>query len=164
MITQPAQDRACEVLRRNKYLVLATNDEHGPWAAALAFTVVPPRTLCFVSQTASRHGGAISAGSRVAGVMFDSTAPAEQVESIQFSGVAQETRDPERIRMVLGLGGSEPESAEVERIANDPDVAMYEVTVEDAHVLDQTAWFEHGIDAREPVDFAAVVENVASDR
>ncbi|HET7120119.1 MAG TPA: pyridoxamine 5'-phosphate oxidase family protein [Solirubrobacterales bacterium] len=158
-----AHDRACEVLRRNKYLVLATDDEHGPWAAALAFTLVPPRAFCFVSQTASRHGSAIAGHRRIAGVIFDSTASAEEVESIQFAGSARVVKDVDRIAMVLGLGGGKPDKAEVERIAHDPSVAMYELTVEEAHVLDQAAWIERGVDAREPVDFDAVAEVVSGE-
>lgn len=153
MATPPASDRARVVLSENKYMALATQDGSGPWAAALAFTLLAPRSLCFVSQTASRHGRAIEDNGAVAGVIFDSSAAAEDVESIQFSGQAAVVSDPDRIREVLTAGGGEADEAEVERIANNPAVALYEVQVSDAYVLDQAAWLERGIDAREPVEF-----------
>lgn len=142
--------RAARVLRTNSYLVLATRDEAGPWAAALAYTLKAPDRLYFVSSRTSRHGAAIEATDGVAGVIYDSQAETADVESIQFAGTARRIVDDDLIGEVLSCDASEA----VALAATDATKALYEVTVVDAYVLDQEAWEERQEDAREPVDFS----------
>jgi nitroimidazol reductase NimA-like FMN-containing flavoprotein (pyridoxamine 5'-phosphate oxidase superfamily) len=163
MSTDDPCARATNVLKATKYLTLATYDPEGPWAAALAYTLVAPNRMYFVSQTASRHGRAVTDESAVAGVIYNSQASEADVESVQFSGVGRLVKNATRIRelMTAGNGGQEPDETEVARLANDPTVGLFELVVADAYVLDQNAWVEKGIDAREPVAFADAVDGLS---
>lgn len=156
----PADERALSVLRQNRYFVLSTYDEDGPWTAALAFTPALPSCLYFVSRTWARHSKAIGFDNRVSGVIFDSRLPIEEVESIQFSGQCEEISDFERTRATLighpAENGETPEDRIVEDLLKDTDLAAYCVTIEDAYVLDQEAWLNSQIDAREPTDIKKV--------
>jgi hypothetical protein len=153
--------RAAEVLKATRYLVLATADEAGVWTAALAYTLAGHDRFYFVSQTTSRHGAALAQQSAVAGVIFDSRADQDAVESIQFSGVGELVKDVERIRALLLAGGATTlDEEEVRRLAQEPSIGLFEVVVGDAYVLDQVAWADRGVDAREVVDFSAAVGGV----
>ena len=152
-----ADERALQVLKTNRYFVLATVDEEGPWVAGLAFVPAasPPR-LYFISRTWARHSKAIERNNRVAGVIYNSTASLLDVESIQFSGTCHRVTDKEELRIVLrghpADKGDEPDNQALEKIFENPDLAAYCVTIKDAYVLDQTAWLNFEIDARESTD------------
>lgn len=155
---QPALERAVGVLTANRYFVLSTSASDGPWAAALAYTLRAPNLLYFVSSASSRHAQDIGRASSIAGVIFDSTARTEDVESIQFSGNCVEVHDHvDEIRAVLGSsarrsGGQPPEEDEVASLAKGGEKRMYRVEVQRGFVLDQLAWLERGLDAREEFD------------
>ncbi len=159
----PPVDRAIAVVRANRYLVLATVDQRGPWAAAVSFVSAAPNRLYFVSRDWSRHGKAIREDGRVAGVIYDSRAAMEDVESVQFEGVCIELRgNEEETRLVLERGairdkGAIPTADDVKQLANSADQRLYRVEIRESFVLDQQAWFTRGVDAREPVDIAAVL-------
>ncbi|OKI32491.1 hypothetical protein A6A25_25555 [Saccharothrix sp. CB00851] len=138
-------------------MTLATTDDEGPWAAGIAFTVIGLRELYFISQRSSRHGRAIAANGLAAGAIFNSTVAPDDVESVQFSAVCRDVGDDaEQIRRVLELSGTcagEPASEEeVRRIENDPEKGVFILQIQDMYVLDQVAWAESQIDAREQVD------------
>jgi nitroimidazol reductase NimA-like FMN-containing flavoprotein (pyridoxamine 5'-phosphate oxidase superfamily) len=165
----PAIDRAVRVLRQNRYFVLATSDRNGPWAAALAYVAAAPGRLYFVSRKSSRHASALRANPRVAGVIYDSTAATEDVESIQFSGHCLELENQqEETLLVLQRsarrdGGPIPTAEDVRSLCESEEQRVYRIAIEDAYVLDQTAWIERGEDAREPVDVDAVFASIESD-
>lgn len=160
MTTEPANVRARKVYAASKYFVLATQDADGPWAAALAFTYLAPRDLSFFSQRNSRHGAALAEGAPVAGVFYDSNCTFENVESIQFSGRGALAHDRDTIRAVLEASRAAEAPAvtdeDVEAEHAKTDGAYYRVTIEKAWVLDQRAFQNNGIDARETVDVAAI--------
>ena len=160
MTTEAADVRARKVYAASKYFVLATQDAEGPWAAALAFTYLAPNDLAFFSQRNSRHGAAIAAGAPVAGVFYDSNCTFEDVESIQFSGRGMLAHDRDTIRSVLEAGRTAEAPAvtdeDVDAEYRKTDGAYYRITIEKAWVLDQRAFSENGIDAREAVDVAAM--------
>lgn len=166
---QTPEDRAIRVIQNNKYMVLATADSDGPWAAALAFVIVGRSELAFISQRSSRHGSAIGKSSAVGGVIFDSQAEAADVESVQFSGTCVDVGDDEdAIRRVLAAGGACDGSAvsyeEVKKIQSDPEKGVYVTTLQELYVLDQAAWQKQQIDARETVDKEAVFSWIDSTR
>lgn len=153
-----ALDRALEVYMSNKYFVLATKDDRGPWAAALAHTFVEPSSLCFFSQRNSRHGKALLRGENVAGVIYNSQCAPEEAESIQFAGLGSLSHDRKTIGEVLAAGnGGKPVSEEVidEHLAK-KDVALFKVEILECWVLDQEAYKNSGIDAREAVEISAL--------
>lgn len=158
----PASERGRQVLNQNKFFALATVDENGPWTACLAYTVGPPACLYFFSERASRHGSAILAGNtRVAGVIYDSRATPDEVESIQFSGRGEVAHDEASIRHVLEAGAkcdgnSPPTGEEVKAQLKKSSTLLFRITIEDAYVLDQALFASKGIDAREPVGVAEV--------
>lgn len=159
----PALDRAIAVIRSNRYFVLATLDEEGPWAAALTYVPVSPNRLYFVSREWSRHSRAIRGDARVAGCISDSRAAAEEVESIQFAGRCVELRGKEDETAVVLQRASirdkapMPTSDDIRQLAHSTDQCVYRVEIEHAFVLDQNAWFTNGVDAREPVEIDAVL-------
>lgn len=159
----PAVERARNVLQKNRYFVLATNDERGPWAAALAFAPALPAKLFFISRTGARHSIAIENNSQVAGVIYDSTATIDDVECIQFSGRGRKVRDSHEARIALkghpADKGEDPDDEAVRQLLNNPDEAAYCITIQDAYVLDQLTWQTQGIDAREPVQILDVFSN-----
>lgn len=155
---RPPMDRALDVLKSNKFFVLGTADAQGPWTAAVAFTPFSPADLYFMSQRSSRHAQAIGTGGQVSGVIYDSRAKPEDVESIQFSGWAEEMKkDLQLARKILKrsaeLTGSVQMSAdEEESFLSGEDLGIYLIRVEKTFVLDQQAWQEKGVDARQEVD------------
>lgn len=161
MTTEPAATRARSVIAGNNYFVLATQDDEGPWAAALAFTRVAPNYLCFFSERTSRHGAAIADGAPVAGVIYNSQAAPEDVESIQFSGWGELAHDRETIGAVLRAAHAHadnppPTDEEIESHLKKEATPLFRVSVEKAYVLDQHLYNDKGTDAREPVDPAVL--------
>jgi hypothetical protein len=96
----------------------------------------------------------------VAGVIFDSRATLVEVESIQFSGKCRRVIDEEELKIPLkghpADNGDEPDSIAIHTLMEDPDLWAYCVTIEEAFVLDQAAWMNYKIDAREKTDIGQV--------
>lgn len=158
-----ANERALQVLKSNRYFALSTIDQKGPWVAGLAFVPAasPPR-LYWMSRNWARHSKAIEHDNRVAGVIFDSRATLLEVESIQFSGTGHKVTSAEELKIVLrghpADNGDEPNEDAIKKILDDPDLSAYCVTIEEAFVLDQAAWMDYQIDARESTDIHEVFE------
>lgn len=64
-----------ELLRRNRYLVLATTDGTRPWAAPLEYLLDDELNLYFLSPDNVRHARHIESNSAVAVAVFDSEQP-----------------------------------------------------------------------------------------
>lgn len=162
MTHSSALDRAVRVLADNQYLVLATHDNDGPWSAALAHTLLPSG-FYFVSLRDSRHVKAIMGDSKVSGVIFDSRAKTEDVESIQFSGIAS-CLDATQTQSVLSAVKDADEVAESISEHCDPDstTTIVHVSIDAAWVLDQEAWERASEDRREPVDILAALDTALS--
>jgi nitroimidazol reductase NimA-like FMN-containing flavoprotein (pyridoxamine 5'-phosphate oxidase superfamily) len=161
----PFIERAAGMLRANRHLVLATIDEDGPWTAALAFTPFAPNHLFFMSQRESRHGRAITGDKRVSGVIYDSTARSEDVDSIQFAGVTEELpKDPAEVRRILNrsavLSGGGISEEEGREFIGNPNTGLYRIEVRQAFVLDQEAWETRRVDARLDVDVKEVFQRL----
>ncbi len=147
----PPLERALQVVKTNQYFTLATQDSHGPWAAALAYTLGPPHCLYFFSQKKSRHGQALLNKSKIAGVFYDSTLPPEKVESLQFSGYGELAHNYENISYVLNANGEQVAEEKIQQKLNDTSTLLFRICVEAAYVLDQELYAEKAIDGRQPV-------------
>lgn len=151
-------ERARNVLAHNRYLVLSTHDEEGPWAAALAFVVVKPFGLAFVSPRDTRHSRAITSDHRVSGVIYDSTVDPAKAESLQFAGQASllSDRDLEyqaAMEAFTTKSGAPPDLS----VPRDHPRGIYLISLHTAYVLDQDAWTSENLDAREPIDVALLI-------
>ena len=145
---EAALERAKAVLQDNKYFVLATVDEDGPWAATLAHTIVG-NCLYFFSHTSSRHARAVIQGNcKIAGVIYNSQCTPDTAESLQFGGIIDIVQDRHSIVKFL----SDEQSSEVDKILQNQDTLLFRIKLENAYVLDQALYAEQGIDAREAVD------------
>jgi Pyridoxamine 5'-phosphate oxidase len=155
--------RALLILRCNRYIVLGTTGEHGPWSCALAGVPFYPRHIYFVSARTSRHAKNVLVDPRVSGVIFNSASEGVDAASIQFSGrCAPSTDDPHLVTAVLyraaRLAGTDPPSArDAASVLGGTDAAVFCVDVERAYVLDQKAWEDRGVNARIKFDFGTVV-------
>lgn len=157
MSVAPAVDRAKEVVRTNRYFVLATVDKTGPWTAVLAHTLGPPNCLYFFSEMDSRHGKALQKGAAVAGVMYDSRCSPAEAESLQFSGRGELAHNRASIEFVLREGArrdgqSPPTTADVEAAIKKPTTRLFKITIQEAFVLDQELFASKGLDGRVKVD------------
>jgi len=155
-VSDEPTERACEILRRQYYMVVGTTE---PWSAAVAYTPVPPNRLYFTSKHATRHCQAIAADPRVSGVIFDSRAKTN-VDSLQFAGTCRDiSDDAAEVRAMLSAGArvvfvdAEPADAEVRAITDDPTIGIYRVDVEEAYVRDQAAYAGTREDLRLPIHF-----------
>ncbi|KAA2250736.1 hypothetical protein F0L68_38665 [Solihabitans fulvus] len=162
-----ATGRAIEILRANRYTALATQDAGGPWVAVVGHIAMAPDKLYFVSRHVSRHGTAVRAEPRVAGVIYDSTVELDKADGIQFAGLCRETEANDALlRRFLDRAADQLADSVEEELAafhaND-EFRLYEITVTTAYVLDQQAWAEEGIDSREDVDVATLFAAVESD-
>ncbi len=163
MTILPALHRAQNVLKQNPYFVLATIDTEGPWAAALAYTWAFPGYLYFFSELDSRHGRALAQPSQVAGVIFDSRATPDMVESLQFSGRAEIFHTKAAIETVLTLsakrtGAKNPSNDTINEQFMHPSTRLFRVSIESSYVLNQARFAKDGTDGREQVDTEAVFQ------
>ncbi|MDD9912034.1 MAG: pyridoxamine 5'-phosphate oxidase family protein [Alphaproteobacteria bacterium] len=158
-----AETRAEEVILTNKYFSLATVDDNGPWAAALAYTIGFPNYLYFFSHKTSLHGQAMLQPSKISGVIFDSTVLPENAESIQFSGVGEVCHKRELIEYVLEQNYEEPPNEDkINELFNNHKTVLFRVSIDEAFVLDQKLFLETGIDGRQPFDIQTVFSRLAN--
>lgn len=75
MEARHGRDFVESLLRRNRYLVLATMDESGPWAVPLEYMVDDDLNLYFFSTEEARHVRDLETRDRVAVAVFDSDQP-----------------------------------------------------------------------------------------
>ncbi len=150
MTSPSALDRARAVLAANRYLVLATQDANGPWAAALAYTLIDG-SFYFFSERASRHGAALLSGGPVAGVIYNSQCAVDEAESIQFSGHGVLAHERGSIAAVLAASGAIPTDAQIADEFSKTKTALFRVTPTKVFVLDQTLYSTESVDGREPV-------------
>lgn len=158
-----ATDRAISILRGNRYVALATVDAAGPWAAALAIAPAAPNYLYFASQNDSRHGLAIAADPRVAGVIYNSTITSDEADGVQFSGTATAVDDDEQLLRFLKRTGDLLIDSLEEEFAffkQAEGLTLYRITVDAAYVLDQKRYIEEAVDAREEVNVTRLFAEV----
>ena len=82
---------ACRLVDANRYMTLATADEHGrPWASPVWFAPLGDSGFLWVSSPETRHSRNIAARPEIAIVVFDSTVPVGAAEALYVEAVAEE--------------------------------------------------------------------------
>ncbi|WP_276329041.1 pyridoxamine 5'-phosphate oxidase family protein [Crossiella equi] len=158
-----ATDRAISILRNNRYVVLATTDAQGPWAAALAHAPAAPNHLYFASQNDSRHARALTADPRVAGVVYNSTVVSDDADGIQLSGHCEAVHDDDQLLLFLKRSSdilADPLEEEFAFFRQAEGLTLYKITVDQVWVLDQKRYLEEAVDAREEVDVSRLFAEV----
>lgn len=80
---------ARQVIDANRYLVLATADQHGvPWVSPVWYAHAGYHEFLWVSDPQARHSRSIEVRPQVSVVIFDSSLPASAVPAVYLSGTA----------------------------------------------------------------------------
>ena len=80
---------ARQVIDANRYLVLATADQHGvPWASPVWYAHAGYREFLWVSDPQARHSRSIEVRPQVSIVIFDSSVPPGAAPAVYLSGAA----------------------------------------------------------------------------
>jgi pyridoxine/pyridoxamine 5'-phosphate oxidase len=80
---------ARQVIDANRYLVLATADQHGvPWASPIWYAHAGYREFLWVSDPQARHSRSIEVRPQVSIVIFDSSVPPSAAPAVYISGAA----------------------------------------------------------------------------
>jgi uncharacterized protein YhbP (UPF0306 family) len=96
-----------DVLRRNRYLVLATTDGDTPWVAPLEYMVDDALNLYFLSTDDSRHVRDVVHQEVVAVAVFDRDQPeygpqlTTALNGVQLEGVASRVAPPDYSDAIL---------------------------------------------------------------
>jgi uncharacterized protein YhbP (UPF0306 family) len=83
------------ILLSQRYLSLGTVGNGQPWVCALAYTVEPDLSFVFYSARDSIHCQNLYKNPGVAGAIFDSSAPSDVADGLQFQGTASEVEESE---------------------------------------------------------------------
>ena len=86
---------ARQVIDANRYLVLATADQHGvPWASPVWYAHAGYREFLWVSDPQARHSRSIEVRPQVSIVIFDSSVPPSAAPAVYLSGTAEVVAGP----------------------------------------------------------------------
>ena len=157
MTTIPNDDGADErlgvlrsVIDANRFMTLATADEHGtPWASPVWFARPDERRFLWVSRPTTRHSRNIAARPDVAIVIYDSQTTPDERQAVYIEATATQLEGEE---VDAGISAFSRESLTQglpewprERVTEPADFRLYQATV--------TAWFilADGPDERLPV-------------
>ena len=92
---------AAQVIDANRYLVLATADQHGvPWVSPLWYAHAGYREFFWVSDPQARHSQNIEIRPRVSIVIFDSSARPGAASAVYISGTAGMVAGPDLERSI----------------------------------------------------------------
>lgn len=82
------QEFARQLVRRNRYLTLATTDGHDPWVAPLEYISDDALNLYFFSPTDTEHARQLEKNGNVAVAIFDGIQPEyEPAPTIRIAGL-----------------------------------------------------------------------------
>ena len=151
---------AAQIIDANRYLVLATADQHGvPWVSPLWYAHAGYREFFWVSDPQARHSQNIGIRPRVSMVIFDSSARPGAASAVYISGTAGMVAGPDLERSIeiysrrsleQGLPAWTPSSAQAPARHR-----LYRAVAAEQSVLQPG-----GVDVRIPV----AVESVAAHR
>jgi hypothetical protein len=86
---------ARQVIDANRYLVLATADQHGvPWVSPVWYAHAGYREFFWVSDPQARHSRSIEMRPQVSIVIFDSSVPPSAAPAVYLSGAAEVVTGP----------------------------------------------------------------------
>ena len=151
---------AAQIIDANRYLVLATADQHGvPWVSPLWYAHAGYREFFWVSDPEAKHSQNIEIRPRVSIVIFDSSARPGAASAVYISGSAGKVTRPDLERSIeiyshrsLGQGLPAWPPSSVQAPARH---RLYRVVAAEQSVLQPG-----GVDVRIPV----AVESVAAHR
>jgi hypothetical protein len=84
------------IIDANRYMTLATADEHGePWATPVWYATVDAREFFWVSRPEARHSRNIATRPEVAIVIFNSQVPVGGAEALYVEALAEELEGDE---------------------------------------------------------------------
>jgi len=151
---------AAQIIDANRYLVLATADQHGvPWVSPLWYAHAGYREFFWVSDPQARHSQNIGIRPGVSMVIFDSSARPGAASAVYISGTAGMVAGPDLERSIeiysrrsleQGLPAWTPSSAQAPARHR-----LYRAVAAEQSVLQPG-----GVDVRIPV----AVESVAAHR
>ena len=82
---------AKKIVDSNRYMTIATADEHGiPWASPVWYATDDYRTFFWVSKPEARHSRNIAARPRVSVVIFDSQVPVGGAQAMYIEATAEQ--------------------------------------------------------------------------
>lgn len=87
--------RVRQIVQSNRYLTMGTTDGSEPWVAPLAYALTKDYNFLYYSAVDSRHSLHIAVNPVVACAIFDSTAPSDDADGVQFKGRVFEVLDEE---------------------------------------------------------------------
>jgi pyridoxine/pyridoxamine 5'-phosphate oxidase len=92
MVRGPDPEAASSaVIAGNRYMTLATADEHGlPWASPVWYSTVDERVFFWVSSPEARHSRNLAARPEVAIVIFDSQVAVGSAQAVYMSALARQ--------------------------------------------------------------------------
>ena len=99
-VTESDQAFFSNLVRRNRYLALATCDDGIPWIAPVEYLAEEDMSLVFFSPVSARHSRHIAMNDRVAITVFDSTqaeyepAPVMRLAGVQFEASVVKLEPP----------------------------------------------------------------------
>jgi nitroimidazol reductase NimA-like FMN-containing flavoprotein (pyridoxamine 5'-phosphate oxidase superfamily) len=80
-----------EIIKRNRYMVLATADANGvPWASPVWFATEDERVFHWISDPNARHSRNIAVRPEIAIVIFDSTVTPGEAQAVYMEARAEQ--------------------------------------------------------------------------
>jgi pyridoxine/pyridoxamine 5'-phosphate oxidase len=96
-----------EIVGANRFMTLATADEHGvPWATPVWYATADQQEFFWVSSPQARHSRNISLRPEAAIVIFDSRQAPLTGQAVYLSATASEVADAERDRALAIFAGA----------------------------------------------------------
>jgi len=81
---------ARSIITGNRYMTLATCDDHHAWASAVAYAYSADLCFYWFSAVDARHSRNLRHNSQISAAIFNSTEPSDTVDGLQLLGTADE--------------------------------------------------------------------------
>lgn len=162
MANPSPNERAIDIISNNRYFVLSTCDDGGPWAAPLVcIETCNPAGLVFFSSNKSRHAQQIMKSGKVAGAIFNSTLPTADVDGLQFEGNAKKISPltlPSELPAFSRRYAKKQGKIFDGKLEKMPDLSyrLYKIEITKAWVCDLEAYELFGTDKRVETDVEKV--------
>ena len=143
---------ALDLVARNRYVVLATADEHGrPWATPVWFAPDGLDRILWLSRPGSRHSQLIARRPEIALTVFDSSRPSDEAAAFYAVGTARECTEHLLDAALAHLNRRSQEQGlptfRREDVTEPARLRLYVAEISEAWVLDQ----DSPVDQRAPV-------------
>jgi uncharacterized protein YhbP (UPF0306 family) len=132
-------DIAREILAANRYMTLATADEHGtPWAAPVYYAAAPTfAELYWVSDPEARHSRNLARRPRTGIVVFDSTVAVGHGQAVYMEAAAGLVPDEDFERaLAIYPGGEDAKAFTPDELRAPARLRLYRAAVTAHWILD----------------------------